>query len=114
MGLINSRYVLTISGASKELRLYSWGVSDHRTQARKAFPLEPGVWYTVKLRVEPQEDTALVQGKIWKRGETEPSDWSIEFTDHAPNKHGTPGLFGNAQQAEFFVDNLAVEPNKSL
>lgn len=111
MGLINSRYVFTISGASKELRLYSWGVSDHRTQAKKPYPLEPSVWYTLKIRVEPQGDKTLVQGKIWKRGEAEPSAWSIEFTDHAPNLHGSPGLFGNAQQAEFFVDNLTVTPN---
>lgn len=111
MGLINSRYAFTISGASKEIRLYSWGVSDHRTQAKESYPVEPSVWYTLKIRVEPKGDTALVQGKIWKRGEAEPSDWSIEFTDHAPNLQGSPGLFGNSQQAEFFVDNLTVEPN---
>lgn len=111
MGLINSRYVFLISGANQELRLYSWAVSDHRTQAQKPYTLDPDTWYTLKLRVEPKEDSALVQGKIWKRGETEPDDWSIEFTDHAPNLHGTPGLFGNAQQAEFFVDNLTVTPN---
>jgi hypothetical protein len=111
MALINSRYLLAISGANQELRLYSWASSDYRTQAKKPYELEPGIWYTLKLRVEPKNDSALVQGKVWKRGEAEPDAWSIELTDMAPNLQGSPGLFGNAQQAEFLVDNLAVLPN---
>jgi hypothetical protein len=53
-----------------------------------------------------------LRGKVWKRGESEPSEWQIEATDEVPNLQGSPGLFGNATDAEFFVDNVAVSSNQ--
>lgn len=112
-GLLNSRYTFALFGPSQEARLYSWCTHDKRTQAAKSMKLESGVWYRLKLTVLPDEaaGTATAQAKVWKRGEAEPGEWTLEFTDTAPNLQGSPGLFGDAKEAEFYVDNLMVTPN---
>ena len=66
----------------------------------------------MKLRVEPGDGEAKVRGKIWPRGEAEPDDWTVEMVDKSPNLHGSPGLFGKTEAAEFFVDNMKVSPNE--
>jgi hypothetical protein len=33
------------------------------------------------------------------------------MVDHAPNLHGSPGLYGHASDAEIYLDNLQVTPN---
>ncbi|MFN9374944.1 MAG: hypothetical protein ACK6D3_23960 [Planctomycetaceae bacterium] len=48
---------------------------------------------------------------MWVRGEAEPGDWKIVATDETPNLVGSPGLFGNASDAEVFIDNVTVTPN---
>jgi hypothetical protein len=111
VGLIDGRYQLTIRGLSKKLRLDSWTTSDYRKHTAVDFDPVPDTWYTLKLRVEPGEKEAKVLGKIWKRGEEEPQDWTVEMVDHSPNLHGTPGLYGNCPEAEIFVDNVIVTPN---
>lgn len=112
-GLINSRYTLGLFGPSQEVRLYSWCTHDKRTQAAKKMPLESGVWYRLKMTVVPDAaaKTAIVQAKVWPRDQAEPGEWTLEFTDNAPNLQGSPGLFGDAKEAEFYVDNLKVTPN---
>ena len=47
----------------------------------------------------------------WRRGETEPKDWTVQMVDHSPNLHGTPGLYGNCPDAEICLDNVIVTPN---
>jgi outer membrane protein assembly factor BamB len=111
VGLINGRYQLTIRGLSKKLRLDSWTTSDYRTHAAVDFDPVPDTWYTMKLRVVPSEAEAKVDGKIWRRGDAEPKDWTVQMVDHSPNLHGTPGLYGNCPEAEIFVDNVVVTPN---
>ena len=38
--------------------------------------------------------------------------WQIEAADATPNLNGSPGLFGNSTDAEFFIDNVQVTANK--
>ena len=52
-----------------------------------------------------------MKGKWWLRDQTEPTEWQLEMTDAAPQKSGSPGLFGNSQTTAFYVDNLSVVPN---
>lgn len=113
VGLINSGYTFTLFGPSNEARVYSWCTHDKRTQETLGMKFEPGVWYTMKLKVhpEPEEGHNHVYAKIWKRGETEPSEWTMTFEDDQPINNGSPGLFGDAKEAEFYVDNLMVTPN---
>jgi hypothetical protein len=53
-----------------------------------------------------------LRGKAWPKGEPEPKEWTIEAADLTPNRQGSPGLFGNSTNAEVFIDNVVVTPNK--
>ncbi|MCG8450590.1 MAG: PQQ-like beta-propeller repeat protein [Pirellulales bacterium] len=112
LGLINSRYTMTVRSSNKQLRIYSWSPHDYRTFAEAPFDPQPGKWYTMKLQVKPHGTYARVQGKLWQRGNVEPEDWTVEMVDLSPNLSGSPGLYGNAQEAEIFVDNISVVPNQ--
>jgi outer membrane protein assembly factor BamB len=128
VGLINSRYQFTIRamksgsggttdsgaprGTTNTLRIDSWSSSVFRTYVEVPFAPEPDVWYTLKLRVEPQVNRAVVSGKIWRRGDPEPRDWTISMIDESPNLRGTPGIYGNTPDAEVYLDNVLVVPNE--
>jgi outer membrane protein assembly factor BamB len=111
VGLMNSGYYLTIRGETKKLRLDSWPSHEVRTHQIIDADIQPGQWYTMKLSVEPAGSTAAVRGKLWKRGENEPENWTVEMIDQRPNLHGSPGLYGHASDAEIYLDNLQVTPN---
>lgn len=111
-GLTNSRYSMSVRSQNGELRLYSWSPHDRRTFASAEFHPEPHKWYTMKMRVDPEGDTARVRGKLWPRDEAEPDEWTIEMVDKAPNLSGSPGLFGKSDVAEIFVDNVQVYANQ--
>jgi outer membrane protein assembly factor BamB len=111
VGLINSGYTLGIRAGDQQLSIYSWASHDFRTQARIEFDPSPDVWYRLKLRVEQKDGKAIVKGKYWLRDQSEPADWSLEMTDDAPQKSGSPGIFGNTQTTSFYLDNLSVVPN---
>lgn len=110
-GLTNSRYSMTVRSSTGELRLYSWSPHDYRTFATVRFQPQPGTWYTMKLRVDPEESQSLVRGKLWPRDEEEPKDWTIEMIDGLPHLHGSPGLFGKSEVGEIYVDNIKVYAN---
>jgi hypothetical protein len=111
VGLINGGYFMTIRGESDKLRIDSWPSHEFRTHKMIDVEIEPATWYTMKFQVVPEKDKALVRGKLWKRGEAEPYDWSIEMVDNAPNLHSSPGLYGHASDAQIYLDNLQVTPN---
>lgn len=112
MGLINQRYTLDLMGKG-QLQIRSW---TPRLELRfaKTMPYDwsPGQWYTLKFRSETHADGVTLRGKVWKRGEAEPAEWTIEATDKTPNRNGSPGLFGNSSVAEFYIDNVEVSANK--
>ncbi len=112
MGLINQRYTLDMMGKG-QLQIRSW---TPRLELRfaKTIPFEwvPGQWYTMKFRSETGAEGVTLEGKVWKRGETEPTEWTIEATDKTPNLSGSPGMFGNSSTAEFYIDNVEVTSNK--
>jgi outer membrane protein assembly factor BamB len=111
VGLIAQRYTLDLQGAQR-LQIRSW---TPRLELRFAktidFSWQPKTWYTMKFQAETVESGATLRGKVWKRGEAEPEAWQIEATDATPNRNGSPGLFGNSTDAEFYVDNVSVVPN---
>jgi hypothetical protein len=111
MGLINQRYTLDLQGAQK-LQIRSW---TPRLELRfaKTIPFEwkANTWYTMKFQSENREGEVVLRGKVWPRGEAEPEAWSIEAADATPNRNGSPGLFGNATDSEFYLDNVQVTPN---
>jgi len=112
VGLINSGYALTLRSESQQLRAYSWSSHDYRTFAAVPFKPELGVWYRLKFEVRQEGNHAVVRGKIWPRDEEQPAAWTVRMIDEAPNRSGSPGIYGNSQETEFFLDNVAVYPNK--
>jgi outer membrane protein assembly factor BamB len=112
MGLINSRYTLDVMGSQQQLQIRSW---TPRLELRFAktlpFAWKPDVWYVVKFRSEVKGTSIVLQGKVWPKGEAEPAEWTISGEDAVPNTSGSPGLFGNASDAEIHIDNVTVTPN---
>lgn len=113
LGLINQRYTLAMMGAHQQLQIRSWVP---RLELRFAktikFAWEADKWYTLKLQSENASDRVILRGKVWPKGEAEPKDWTIEAADLTPNRNGSPGLFGNASDAEILIDNISVTANK--
>ena len=126
-GLINSRYTLVLDGkpdaesGKRTLRITSWEARPRINQS-VVYEWKPDTWYTMKFAVEQTEKAALVRGKIWKKGEQEPAEWTVSFTDPVPNRTGAAGLYGyisNVQEAngkiepgsELYFDNLAITAN---
>ncbi len=111
MGLINQRYTLDLQGAQK-LEIRSWTSRLELRFAKKVdFSWKAGIWYTMKFQGDTKDGKATLRGKVWERGTAEPAEWNIEATDATPNVNGSPGLFGNASDAEFYLDNVQVTAN---
>ena len=106
MGLIANRYTLDMQGKHQRLQIRSWA-SDLRMAKTIDFDWEIGVWYTMKMMVEITEDKALIRGKVWRRGEPEPVEWTITAEDPLPNREGSPGIYGYSA-TEIYYDNLKV------
>ncbi len=110
MGLIGQRYTLDLMGASQQLQIRTWP-PQLRMAKTVAFQWEPNVWYTIKMKTAVEDGKSVLRGKVWKRGEDEPKKWLLEAVDESPNLIGSPGLFGNAKDAEVFYDNIRVNAN---
>ena len=112
MGVIAQRYTLDLMGASQQLQIRSW-VPQIATRFVRTVPFkwDETKWYTMKFRASVEDGKAVLRGKVWLRDEKEPAQWTIEAVDEVPNTQGSPGLFGNANEAEFYIDNVSVTPN---
>lgn len=111
MGLIGQRYTLDLMGNGQQLQIRSWASQLGRFSKTVPFSWKPDVWYTSKFRVAVVDGKAVLKGKVWERGTTEPEVWTVEAVDEAPNVQGSPGLFGNANDAEILIDNISVTAN---
>ncbi len=114
MGLIAQRYTLDMMGQNQKLQLRTW-TSQIATRFSKdvPYPWKPNTWYTMKFKASVIDggSKALLQGKVWPKSEKEPTAWTIEATDEMPNVTGSPGTFGNANDAEIYMKNISVVPN---
>lgn len=108
-GLINSGYILDLYGIDQKLEIRSW-TAELRMAKSVPFEWEMNVWYTMKMRVEQFDDKAVIYGKVWKRGEAEPAEWTITAEDPHPVRRGAPGVQAYSP-ASFYFDNVRVEPN---
>ncbi|HEY1190806.1 MAG TPA: PQQ-binding-like beta-propeller repeat protein [Gemmata sp.] len=126
-GLVNSRYTLILDGKvdaalqKRTLRLASWEARE-RINVGVPFEWQPHTWYTLKLNIELKPNSAIVRGKVWKKGDPEPNKWTIEVEDTAPNRNGAAGLYGYIPNvidsggkvepgSELYFDNLGITPN---
>jgi outer membrane protein assembly factor BamB len=112
MGIVNQRYTLAMNGA-QNIQIRSWvSLLEQRFAVTIPFEWQAKTWYVLKFRSETQEGKVVLRGKVWKKGEPEPEAWTIEGEDLTPNLQGSPGLFGNSTDSEFFVDNVSVTTNE--
>ncbi len=110
IGIIAQGYTLDLQGVQQKLQVRTWA-AQLRIATTIDFPWKPDTWYTVKLRAENHDGKAMVRGKVWPKGQAEPAEWTVEAEDPSPNVTGSPGLFGNATNAEITMDNLKVSAN---
>ncbi len=110
IGVTAQGYALDMQGANQQLQIRSW-VPQLRMAKTIDFPWKAEVWYTMKLQSETNGDRVVLRGKVWPRSSQEPEEWTIEAEDPSPNLSGSPGLFGNAKDAEIYLDNIRVTPN---
>jgi outer membrane protein assembly factor BamB len=111
LGLINSGYTFLVAGIQQRLEIRSWG-SELRMMQRREFAWDMNTWYTMKLRVDIESDgegreRAAVRGKVWKRAEAEPGDWTFTVHDPLPITNGAPGLYGFTPVDGYF-DNVKI------
>ena len=89
VGVINQRYTLALMGAHQKLQIRSWTARVELRFARTIkFAWEANKWYTMKFQSENKDDRVILRGKVWPKGEPEPSDWTIEAADLTPNTIG--------------------------
>jgi hypothetical protein len=110
MGLIASRYILSLDGNSQKVSVHSWA-SEKRMMQAVDFEWQTDVWYRMKLQVDMEGEKAVVRGKVWPRQEDEPLTWTIEASDPHPNRQGSPGLYGQSY-ANIHYDNLKIASKK--
>lgn len=110
VGLINNGYTLDMQGVHQKVQIRSWA-SELAFAKDVPFTVESDVWYRMKLVVEPGKTSTMVRGKLWKRGEAEPSAWTLEFDDPVVLQAGAPGLYGDSP-ADIAWDNLKIISNR--
>jgi hypothetical protein len=112
IGLIAQRYTLDLMGKNQYLQIRSWTAQlEHRFAVNQDFAWKEHVWYTLKFQAAVEDGKAVLRGKVWERGKPEPQEWTVVGTDEVPNVVGSPGLFGNANDAEIYYDNITITPN---
>ncbi len=109
-GLINGGYTLDLMGNQQRVEVRSWP-SERRMAQKADFEWEVDVWYRMKLRVDTDDDKALIRGKVWPAGKPEPSTWTITVEDPHPIPSGSPGLLGYSP-ADVYYDNIEVMVNR--
>ncbi len=108
VGITNQKYSLILKANTMRVGVQSWQA--HLRMAKEVrFRADPEVWYRLKLRVDMEDDQAIVRGKVWPRDQDEPEEWTVEATDPHPNTEGSPGLYFFSL-AEAYVDNVEVTP----
>jgi len=106
VGLIAYRYTLDFQGTLQRLQIRVWAAELLNSKTID-FKWDPGVWYTMKLRVDTSAGKSIVKGKVWPRAEKEPEAWTITLEDPLPNLEGSPGLYGYSP-AEIYYDNIKI------
>ena len=109
MGLVNCGYTMDLMGVHQQIQVLSWA-AELRMRKTVPFSWEPNVWYQMKMRVDVDEQKAWIRGKVWRREEPEPDDWTITVEDELPIREGSPGLYGYSP-TNIYYDNIIISKN---
>jgi hypothetical protein len=114
IGIIAQGYTLAVMGTNKRLQIHLWDTQLYRMSKWIKFEMQPDVWYRMKFKAANEGKRAVLSGKIWPRDKEEPAEWMLTAEDLTPQRRGAPGFFGTAREphSPFFIDNVAVTPNK--
>jgi outer membrane protein assembly factor BamB len=110
MGVINQGYTLDVMGRHRRLQIRTWAAHLEKS-ASVPFPVEADTWYRAKLRVDVEGDRGTARGKVWKKGEPEPEEWTITLEDPIVVKEGAPGIYGDSP-TDIYYDNVTVKVNE--
>jgi outer membrane protein assembly factor BamB len=117
VGVVAQRYEMVLFGNHQRLELQPWQPETERT-VKVPFKWDKDTWYVMKLEVQALDGGKVrAHGKVWKKGEAEPAEWTIERVDPIGNLKGSPGLYADAMNAapqggsEIYYDNIRVYPN---
>jgi outer membrane protein assembly factor BamB len=112
IGLVHQRYLITLRSNAGKLEVSS---NPERLLHTAPFKVLPKTWYTLKTRVDVNNDgSGVVRGKAWPKGQAEPEAWTIEVKVPRAHAQGSPGIFGFTplNQNRVYLDNLSITPNK--
>ena len=108
VGLINQRYIIALKGTNRTIDINS---NLDRMQVTKKFPVKANTWYRLKTKVKSNSDgSGVIYVKCWKKGDSEPAEWTIEHKVEHIHDKGAPGLFGFSPGGlkPVFIDNIKV------
>jgi outer membrane protein assembly factor BamB len=119
VGIVAQRYELVLFGNHQRLELQPWQPETART-VRIEYKWKPDTWYVMKLEVQALDGSKVrARGKVWPKGEQEPSAWTVERVDPIGSLKGSPGIYADAMNSaptggsEMFYDNIRVYRNPS-
>jgi outer membrane protein assembly factor BamB len=110
MGVINQGYTLDVMGRHQRLQIRTWAAHLEKS-VNVPFEVEADTWYRAKLRVDVDGAMGTVRGKVWKKGEPEPGEWSITYEDPITVQEGSPGIYGDSP-IDIYYDNVTVKVNE--
>jgi hypothetical protein len=110
MGVINQGYTLDVMGRHQKLQIRTWAAHLEKS-VDVPFEVEADTWYRAKLRVDVDGDQGTVRGKVWKKGDPEPEEWSITYEDPIVVQAGAPGIYGDSP-IDVYYDNVTVKVNE--
>jgi hypothetical protein len=53
----------------------------------------------------------VIRGKVWKRDDAEPLEWTVTTEDPQPIRNGSPGLIAYSP-IDVYIDNVSVMENQ--
>ena len=118
VGIVAQRYELVLFGNHQRLELQPWQPETQRT-VKVDYKWKPDTWYTLKLEVQTLDGSKVrARGKVWPKGEPEPTAWTVERVDPIGSHKGSPGIYADAMNSaaqggsEMYYDNIKVYRNK--
>lgn len=84
-------YRLNVVPAKRAIELFRGPEDGGEVVARERFAWKSGAWVNLKLRVvKAAEGTWRVDGKVWREGNVEPTDWSVSYIEKEKPLPGRP------------------------
>jgi hypothetical protein len=85
-----SGYKLQVSPGKKLLELYK----GEEVVASVPYTWESDSWSMLRLQIRKAGSSWTIEGKAWKQGSTEPSDWAISYEEKTEPTAGRASLWG--------------------